>query len=68
MRNNLRKQNGSLILFIAFVILPLIFLIFSLSLDISVYYTQSQKAQKTVDEAVMYGYKFLPSENAKYGH
>mgnify|MGYP001224256201 CR=1 FL=1 len=57
-----KSQKGAMTLFIAFIIFPVLFALFTLSLDLSVYYTASQRAQKVADEAVVYAYRFLPSE------
>lgn len=58
-----RRQGGSLTLFIALIVFPLLFGLFSLSLDVSNYFTVSQRAQKVADDAVLYSYRFLPSVN-----
>lgn len=51
---------GATTLFVAAVVLPMLFFVFSLSLDISRYYTANEKLQKVLDEAVTYGQRFLP--------
>ncbi len=61
---NTRSQKGSLTMFIAFVILPILFFLFTLSLDLSMYYTSAQRAQKVVDDAVLYAHRFLPSQTS----
>lgn len=53
-------ERGSMTLFFAAAILPLLFLLFSLSIDAGRYYTASEKWQKVFDEAVTYGNRFLP--------
>ncbi|MBX7144285.1 MAG: hypothetical protein K1X79_07520 [Oligoflexia bacterium] len=54
------QECGSMTLFFAAAILPLLFLVFSLSLDAGRYYTALEKWQKVLDEAVTYGDHFLP--------
>jgi hypothetical protein len=58
----MKSENGSLTIFIAFIILPIIFFLLTLSMDLSVYYTRSERAQKIVDEAVLYAHRFLPEQ------
>lgn len=54
------RENGSMTFFVAFVVLPVMFLLFSLSLDLATYFRETQRAQKILDDAAMYGYRFLP--------
>jgi len=54
------KQQGSLSLFFAALVLPLLFFLFALSVDITKYFRESQRAQKALDDAALYAYKFMP--------
>lgn len=54
------NDRGSIVLLIAGLVLPLLFLLFSVSLDASRYFTETQKSQKLLDEAAIYSYRFLP--------
>lgn len=58
------SQRGSALLFVTAVVIPVIFFLFSLSVDLNVYYTRNQRAQKVLDDAVLYGHRFLPSQEA----
>jgi hypothetical protein len=55
-----QKECGATTLFVAAVVLPMLFFVFSISLDVSRYYTAHEKNQKVLDEAVLYGQRFLP--------
>ena len=62
--NELKRQKGSLTLFVGFIVLPILFFLFTISLDVSVLMTGRQRTQKAADEAVSYAYKFLPDITA----
>ena len=51
---------GSISFFVAAFVIPFLFFLFSLSLDLSKYYTETQKAQKAADDAALFAYRFLP--------
>lgn len=46
--------------FVAAFVIPFLFFLFSLSLDLSKYFTETQQAQKAADDAALYAYRFLP--------
>ena len=54
------SDRGSMSLFIAVIVLPLIFFLFSLSVDLETYYRETQRAQKAADSAALYASRFLP--------
>jgi len=54
------KEKGSVAFFVAAIVLPFLFFLFSLSLDLSTYYTENQKLQKVLDNAALHAYRFLP--------
>lgn len=54
-------ERGVIAVFVAAVILPLMFVLFTLSFDIASFYTGEQGIQSLADDAAMYAYKFLPS-------
>lgn len=56
----LLERRGSFTILIAALVLPLMFFLFSLSVDLSMYHSESQKAQKAADDAALYAYRFLP--------
>lgn len=56
-----RGCRGSVAFFVAAILLPMIFFLFSISMDVSAYFTESEDAQKIVDDAALYSYRFLPS-------
>jgi|GEM_PF-3262424 len=58
------QQRGSMTLMLAVFILPLIFFAFSISMDLSVYFTEAQRAQKIVDDAALHSFRFLPYREA----
>lgn len=58
------RQRGSAALFIVACILPLLFLLLSLSLDLSAYFRNLQDVSQVMDDAAMYAYRFLPDEQA----
>jgi len=55
-----KEEKGSMAFFVAAIVLPLLFFLFSLSLDMSTYYTENQKLQKVLDDAALHAYRFLP--------
>jgi hypothetical protein len=59
-----KQEKGSVVLFVAAVVIPILFLLFSLSVDINLYYTASQRAQKVLDDAVLRAHRFLPHQVA----
>lgn len=57
------SSTGATTLFFAAIILPLVFFLFTLSMDLRTYLLQRQSVQKNLDEAALYAYRFL---NANY--
>ena len=53
-------QRGSITFLTVAALLPLIFVLFSLSLDLERYYTESNRLQKALDETALYAERFLP--------
>lgn len=53
-------SGGSISIFFAGLILPFLFFLFALSIDITKYFRETQRAQKALDDAALYAYKFLP--------
>jgi hypothetical protein len=49
-----------MILFFAAVMVPMIFLLFSISIDLSQLYSERQWAQRVIDEAALVAYRYLP--------
>ncbi len=60
LRARLTRCHGATVLFVAGIILPLFFLLFSVSLDASRYMTETQKVQKLLDDAASASYRYLP--------
>lgn len=54
------EQRGSSALFFCVIILPLLFLLFVVSMDSTAYYRESQRAQKAMDDAALHAWRFLP--------
>jgi|GEM_PF-6725269 len=57
----LKAQAGSMSIIVVGLFLPLLFFLFSLSLDVATYYTDQAKVQAALDETAMYSYRFLPN-------
>lgn len=55
-----RSQLGATTLLVAGIILPVLFFLFTLSLDASRYIAENTKIQKSIDEIALYAYRFLP--------
>lgn len=56
-----KNQRGSMAIIFVGLFLPLLFFLFSLSLDIARYYTDTAKVQAALDETALYAYRFLPN-------
>lgn len=54
------NQRGSVAIFFAAVMLPLLMILFSLSIDATRYYRESGTAQEALDEAATHAVRFLP--------
>ncbi len=61
---NLQSEFGATIIFVAAVILPVLFFLFSLTFDIAHYFTQRRNAQMIIDEAALYAHRYLPYTTA----
>ncbi|MCB0337331.1 MAG: hypothetical protein KDD62_13535, partial [Bdellovibrionales bacterium] len=61
---NRASEQGSFLVFVAAVILPTMFFLFSLVGDLSRYYLENQAVQHALDEAALFGYRFLPDTAA----
>ena len=59
-----QNQAGSVAFFVAAIVIPTIFFVFTLSVDLSRYYHENQRSQAVLDEAAMYAYRFLPYREA----
>ncbi|MBN8549312.1 MAG: hypothetical protein J0M12_08370 [Deltaproteobacteria bacterium] len=59
----LRAEGGTTVLMAATVVLPIIFFLFSVSLDATRYMAENQQSQKVLDEIAAYAYRFLPFES-----
>lgn len=57
-------EQGSTLFFVAAVLLPLIFFLFSLSIDVAKYYQEQRRVQKILDDTAMYAHRFLPYTEA----
>ncbi|MCB0333144.1 MAG: hypothetical protein KDD55_06565, partial [Bdellovibrionales bacterium] len=57
-------EVGATIIFVAAVILPVLFFLFSLTFDIAHYFTQRRNAQMVIDEAALYAHRYLPYTTA----
>ncbi|MEZ4753887.1 MAG: hypothetical protein R3A13_06195 [Bdellovibrionota bacterium] len=55
------KEKGSISLYIAAVVLPILFFLFSLSIDVGAYVTETQAVQKIADETSLYASRHLPA-------
>ena len=63
-----RAEKGAMMLFVAAVILPLLFLFFAFTLDIEKYFRDKARAQHAIDEAGLYAFRLLPDvERARQG-
>lgn len=54
------SEGGSAALMFCVLFLPLLFLLFTLFLDVTSYFRQQQRAQQVLDEAVQHASRFLP--------
>ena len=55
-----RSEKGSAPLFFATFVLPFLFFLLSLSLDVGAYYSEQASTQKILDDTATYAYRFLP--------
>jgi hypothetical protein len=62
-----RSEAGATALFFVSVLLPLLFLLFSIALDVSAYFRAQQQAQLALDEAAMQATRFLPFTSLAQG-
>lgn len=60
----LKGQRGASAVFFAVVVLPLLFFVLTLALDLSLFFTSMQRAQALADESAMYAYRFMPDSAA----
>ncbi|RIL12648.1 MAG: hypothetical protein DCC75_00055 [Proteobacteria bacterium] len=60
MSGNGKFEQGAMTLFYAAVVLPLMFFLFILSVDLGTYYSEQTRIQKILDDAALYSQKFLP--------
>ena len=58
-----RSERGSMSLFVAAVLLPLLFFFFTITLDLERFFRTSGDIQHALDEAALYSYRFLPNES-----
>jgi len=56
----MRAERGSVMIFVAGFVLPLFWVIYTLTLDLGGYFTEAQRVQKSLDDAAMHGARFLP--------
>ncbi len=65
---DLQPTRGAMTLFIAAIIIPLLFLFCTFTLDMERYFRDSSRAQHALDQAAMYAYRLLPDiERAQKG-
>jgi hypothetical protein len=64
MKVELSSARGSVAIIFVGLFLPLIFFLFSLTLDVATYYTDQAKVQTALDESALYAYRFLPNITA----
>lgn len=64
LRSGWASQSGAMAIFLVVFALPVLFFLYSISVDVSVYFHQLQKIQKIVDDAALYSYRFLPYKEA----
>jgi Flp pilus assembly protein TadG len=63
---NKKGERGSMLLLFSVIVLPLLFLSFTLSVDLTTFYSEANNIQKLLDEAALQGYRSLPyKEEAK---
>ncbi len=55
--------RGSIAFMLAAVLLPFLFLLFALSIDVTRFLREEQLAQKRVDDAALFAYRFLPFQH-----
>ena len=53
-------ERGAMLLLITVIVLPLLFLGFTLSVDLKTFYVEANAVQKVLDEAALQGYRSLP--------
>lgn len=63
MARKVAKQRGSVPLFFVTFVLPLLFFLLSLSLDVGTYFSERANTQKVLDDVAMYAYRFLPYQS-----
>jgi Putative Flp pilus-assembly TadE/G-like len=60
------SASGSITLFAAVIMLPLLFFLMTISLDLTQLYSDRASMQRLIDEAALQGYRYLPySDQAK---
>lgn len=58
------SQHGAMLVFVAGFILPLIFVLMSVALDVQAYTNKLEEMQSIADNAVLFGARFLPDTQA----
>jgi len=59
-----KGESGAAMIFVATIILPLFIFLLGITLDVSRYYSESRQAQTVLDQAALYGYRYLPFTDA----
>jgi len=59
-------ESGAAMIFVATIILPLFIFLLGITLDVSRYYSESRQAQTVLDQAALYGYRYLPFTEAAH--
>ena len=65
-KNNIvqKLERGSTAFFVSAVVLPLMFFLFTISVDFHKYLSERQRVQQVLDDAALYAYRFLPFTEA----
>ena len=58
------NARGSMTLLLAVFIVPVFFLILSVSLDVAAFLSELQRAQKIVDDTALYAFRFMPYQES----
>lgn len=58
------SQSGSAIVFLAAILLPLLFFLFGITIDVARYYSETRTVQNVLDEASLFGNRYLPFSQA----
>ena len=59
-----RNEKGMAVIFVAAIMLPIFYFLFTIMSDVGNYYAQRRTAQRVLDEAALFGERYLPYTSA----